>query len=130
MVTPPVQLYEEAPVPLNVTTVPAQTVDDGETVAPTVGIALTVIVWVAVLEQPLEVPVTVYVAVAPGVNAVPLVTPPVQLYEEAPVPLNVTAVPAQTVDDGETVAPTVGIVLTVIVCVAVLEQPLVVPVTV
>ena len=44
-----------------------------------------------------------------------MVTPPVQLYDEAPVPLNVTAVPAQTVDDGETAAPTVGNEFTIIV---------------
>jgi hypothetical protein len=54
------------------------------------------------------VPVTVYEAVDPGVKGVALVTPPVHEYETAPVPLNVTGVPGQTVDEGETFAPTDG----------------------
>ena len=45
---PPVQAYELAPVPLNVTDVPLHTVADGETVELTVGNALTVIKRVAV----------------------------------------------------------------------------------
>ena len=46
--------------------------------------------------------------VAPGKNEKPLVIPPVQEYDVAPVPLNVTVVPAQTDEEGAAVAPTVG----------------------
>jgi hypothetical protein len=121
-----------APVPFKVTDVPAHTDVDGEAVAPIVGSGLTVIVTVLVLLQPLDpVPVTVYVVVEEGINETPLVTPPVQLYEFAPVPFKVTDVPAHTVEDGDTVVPTVGNELTVIVMVLVLLQPLdPVPVTV
>ena len=66
-----------APVPVSVTAVPEQMLFD-VAVAPTVGIALTVIICVAVAEHPLLVPVTVYVPVPAGVNATALVTPPVQ----------------------------------------------------
>jgi hypothetical protein len=41
-------------------------------------------------------------------KATPLVTPPVQLYVVAPVPLKVTDDPAQIVDEGDAVTPTVG----------------------
>jgi hypothetical protein len=121
-----------APVPFNVTDVPAHTEVDGEAVAPTVGKGLTVIVIVLVLLQPFDpVPVTVYVVVEEGMNETPFVTPPVQLYEFAPVPFKVTDVPAHTVEDGVTVEPTDGNELTVIEIVLVLVQPFAeVPVTV
>jgi len=75
------------------------------------------------LVHPFNVPVTVYVVVVPGVNAVPLIMPPDQLYDVPPVPLNVTDVPEQTVEDGDTVAPTAGITLMVILAVVELAQP-------
>ena len=68
-----------APVPVKVTAMPAHIVV-ALAVELTVGNAFTVIVFVDVPTQPFaSVPVTVYVVVALGVNAVPLVTPPVQL---------------------------------------------------
>jgi hypothetical protein len=130
LVTPPVQLYDAAPVPLNVTEVPAHTVDDGDAVAPTFRFELTVIVMVLVALHPAVVPVTVYVAVEAGMKDTPLVTPPVQLYVVAPVPFNVTDVPGHTVVEGDAVAPTVGIGFTVIVMVLVALHPAKVPVTV
>lgn len=45
---------------------------------------------------------------APGRKEKPFVIPPVQEYVVAPVPLNVTVVPAHTDVDGAAVAPTVG----------------------
>jgi len=55
------------------------------------------VTW-AVFVQPLAaVPVTVYVCVDDGVKATPLLTPLFQVYEAAPDPLRVTAVPAHTV---------------------------------
>ena len=58
---------------------PAQTVVALD-VAVTVGNVFTVIVVVAVFEQPAEfVPVTVYVVVAVGTKLTPLVIPPVHV---------------------------------------------------
>ena len=52
----------------------------GVDVAVTVGNAFTVIILLAVFTQPLaSVPVTVYVVVVVGANAVPLVTPPLHV---------------------------------------------------
>ena len=63
-------------------------------------------------------------------NAVPFVTPPVQLKLVAPVPVKITAVPAHTVD-ALVVELTVGNVFTVIVFVDVPIHPFAsVPVTV
>ena len=79
-VTPPVQLYVVAPVPLNVTDVPEHIVSFGELVEPTVGKGFTVIVIVFVPVHPWAlVPVTIYVPVDGGTKGTPLVTPPVQL---------------------------------------------------
>ena len=44
-----------------------------------------------------------------GINEIPFVTPPDQVYDAAPVPLRLTTVPGQTVDEGEIVEPTVGV---------------------
>ena len=75
-----------------------------------VGSGLTVTSLVAVFVQPLtSVPVTVYVSVPAGTNEVPLVAPPVQVYDTAPVPVKVTDAPAHTVaDTGVDVELTVG----------------------
>lgn len=79
-VTPPVHVYVVAPVPDNVTGVPAQTVVPGVAVDETVGSGFTVIVIVAVFTQPKpSVPVTVYVVVANAVNGTLFVMPPDQL---------------------------------------------------
>ena len=43
-----------------------------------------------------------------GIKGTPFVTPPVQVYEVAPVPFKVTDDPEQIVVDGEAVAPTDG----------------------
>lgn len=76
---PPDQLYIDAPDPVRVTDVPEQIVEDGDTLILRFGRALTVIVTVLALEQPFDVPVTVYVVVATGVKATPFVTPPVHV---------------------------------------------------
>lgn len=90
----------------------------------TVGNGFTVIVVVAVFEQPFaSVPVTVYVCVEVAVNATPLVTPPLHVYDVPPVPFSVTIVPVHTVDAGDAVEPIVGSGFTVTVMVAVLVQP-------
>ena len=85
----------------------------------------------ALLLQPLaSVPVTVYVLVMVGVKAAPFVTPFVQTYELAPVPLNDVVKPIH-ITELVVVEPTVGNGLTVIVLCAVFTQPLAsVPVTV
>ena len=127
-VTPPVQVYVVAPPPFSVTDSPWQTVV-ALAVVVTAGTGLTVIVLVAVAEQPAVVPVTVYVVVAEGMNETPFVTPPVQVYEAAPPPFSVTDCPWQTVV-ALAVLVTVGTGLTVINRVAVAEQPAAVPVTV
>jgi hypothetical protein len=121
-----------APVPLSVTIVPEHTSGAGETEVPTVGNGLTVTSTVDVFVQPLAfVPVTVYVVVDTGTNATLSVTPPLQVYEIAPVPFNVMLDPAQTVVPGDAVEETVGSGLTVIVVVAVFTHPFPsVPVTV
>src|SRR6476646_9874410 len=79
--TPPVQVYVVAPIPDKVTEEPVQTaLSASSDIAITVGSGFTVIVAVAVFIQPFtSVPVTVYVAVPAGVNATPLVTPPVHV---------------------------------------------------
>ena len=66
--------------------------------AVTIGNALIVTRTCAVFEQEFaSVPVTVYVAVAAGENAVPSTTLLLHVYVEAPPPVNVTCVPAQTI---------------------------------
>jgi hypothetical protein len=95
------------------------------------GYELTVIVIEAELVQPFALaPVTVYVVVEEGRKETPFVTPPVQLYELAPVPNNVICDPAQTVEEGDAIAPTVGKAFTVTVMLAESLQPFTsVPVT-
>ena len=124
-VTPPLHVYDTAPVPFSVTDVPAQTADAGDVVEETVGVGFTVIVVVAVFVQPFtSVPVTVYVLVVTALNATAFVTPPVHEYVLAPVPFNVTIVPEQTVVAGEAVEETVGngFTVTVALPVCVCEQ--------
>src|SRR5262249_40592699 len=119
------------PVPLNVMEEPEHIVDDGDTIPPTGGNDKTVTVIVLVAMQLPVVPVTVYVAVDDGTKAIPFVTPPDQLYEAAPDPLNVTVEPEQTVEAGDAVDSTSRKGFTVKVIVAVLLHPLAfVPVTV
>ena len=138
-VTIPVEATTEAVPTALLLQVPPAVRSDREIVDPThtpvepemaTGCTLTVIVVVAVLLQPAVVPVTVYLFTpSDGVKATPSLIPPVQLYDAAPVPLKVAIVPLH-IARPPPVIPTVGIAFTVIVDVAVLEQPLVVPVTV
>jgi hypothetical protein len=132
LVIPPDHEYEVAPVPLSVTEDPVQTVVDGAAVNETVGRGFTVTVIVFVPVQPARsVPVTVYVCVDAGVNGTPSVTPPVHEYVDAPEPVSVTELPAQTEVDGAAVELTVGSGFTLRVAVAVFVQPFTsVPVTV
>ena len=66
-----------------------------------------------------------------GIKEIPFVIPPDHVYVDAPVPDKVTIVPGQTLDDGETLYPTVGDWFTVTTLVAVAVQPFAaVPVTV
>jgi hypothetical protein len=104
---------------------------DGLAVAETVGVGLTVTVTRPVLEQPVDVPVTVYVVVVTGetVTVVPLNEPGIHEYVVAPLPVNEDELPEQIVD-GLAVAVTVGVGFTVTVTRPVLEQPVEVPVTV
>ena len=98
----------------------------------TVGDAFTVIACVAVAVQPLAaVPVTVYVVVEAGVTVtgVPFSDPGIQLYVDAPLEESVVEFPEHIVGE-PALAVTVGLVFTVISCVAMDEHPPVVPVTV
>jgi hypothetical protein len=70
------------------------------------------------------------VAVDATTNETPFVTPPLQLYEVAPVPLKVTDDPEHTVEAGDVIVPTVGNGFTVMVIVPVPLHPFNVPVTV
>ena len=130
MVTPFVHTYELAPVPFNDVVKPIH-ITELVVVEPTVGNGLTVMVLCAVFTQPLaSVPVTVYVTVLVGEKAAALVTPFVQTYELAPVPLNDVVKPIH-ITELVVVEPTVGNGLTVMVLCAVFTQPLAsVPVTV
>ena len=106
------QLYVLAPVPDKATILPAHTLLE-VAVAPTFGKAFTVTDIVAVLVQPFAaVPVTVYVAVAVGAKAVPLVTLLFQVYVLAPPPVSVTELPAHTAA-AVVLAVTVGFAFTV-----------------
>ena len=124
-------MYVEAPLAESETELPEQivVVDDD---AVTVGVVFTVISCVAVDEQPLVVPVTVYVVVDPGetVTDVPVNDPGIQLYVVAPDAVRVVEDPLQTVTVvAETL--TVGVGVTVISCVVEAVQPFAaVPVTV
>jgi len=98
-----------APVPVSVTADPAQTAVEVDAIIPMEGTGFTVTVMVCDAVQVLAaVPVTVYVAVEEGTKAMPLVIPPDHIYVFAPVPFRVTDVPAQTVSEGNAVAPTGG----------------------
>jgi hypothetical protein len=102
-----------------------------DAVAVTVGIGFTVTVIELVDVQPAAlVPVTVYVVVASGVNAIPLLIPPLQTYVAAPPPLSVVLLPAQSgFKDALAVTVGIGLTLTVIELVEVHPAALV-PVTV
>ena len=70
-----------APVPFNVTDPPEQMVVT-EAFEPTMGLGFTVIVCVDVFVQPFKsVPVTVKVEVVVGINATPLLTPLLHVYD-------------------------------------------------
>lgn len=89
-------------------------------------------VRVAVAVHPFAaVPVTVYVVVDAGetVTGDPLNDPGIQLYDVAPVAESVVELPEQIVAVPDE-AVTVGVAFTAIACVAVDEQPPLVPVTV
>lgn len=104
-----------------------------DAVAVTVGEEPTEIAMVCVPVHPLApVPVTVYVVVDAGVTVtlVPLNDPGIQLYVDAPLPVNVVLPPVQ-IEVVDALIPTAGAALTVTACVAVAVQPLaLVPVTV
>ena len=117
-----------APKPVRVTLVPTQ-MEVEEATADTVGEFDTTKVTIAVFEQPLAVPVTVYTPDVVGEKGIPLVTPPVQAYVVAPPPVKVTWLPAHTFVE-VALAVTEGRLLTVTVTTAVLEQEPAVPVTV
>jgi len=125
-------VYVVAPPATKGTEPPVHIVEDEVSV--TVGVVLTVIVTVAVLEHAPVVPVTVYVVVAPGVavtfEPVVALKPPAgdHVYVVAPPATNGVELPEHIELDGVTV--TVGVGFTVIVTVAVLLQAPVVPVTV
>ena len=75
--TPPLQVYDAAPLPLSVTLLPLQIFAEGDALAPTTGCGFTVTVIVEVPVQPFtSVPVTVYVAVEGGTKEIPSITPP------------------------------------------------------
>ena len=101
------------PLAVKTTLPPEQNVVVVAAVIVAVGNALTVTVTRSVLVQPVAVvvPVTVYVVVEEGVNAVAFVTLLSQVYVFAPEPESVTDVPAQTVWSAP--ALTVGKALTV-----------------
>lgn len=108
-------------------------VDTGIEVILNNGDALTVTVLVAVLVQPFDdVPVTVYVVVVVGVNAIPFVMPPDHAYVLAPLAVKVTGKPEHTVGVvGLDVIDKDGKAFTVTIFVAVFTQPFaLVPVTV
>lgn len=121
-----------APEPVSVTALPAQMVAL-ELDAVTVGPALTVIVWVAVLEQPfVSRPVTVYVVLDDGftVTAAPERLPGFHVYTDPPEAVSVILPPEQIVVL-DAVTEIVGFGFTVMVCTAELIQPFAsVPVTV
>ena len=80
--------------------------------------AFTVTVDVAVEAHPLVVPVTVYTVVVAGdTGSVDVVAPVFQEYVEAPVTASVVELPEQIVVE---VATTLGVAVTVMVCVEVL----------
>ena len=76
-----------------------------------------------------SVPITEYTLVAVGVNETPSVTPLIQIYDEAPEPDNVTALPTQTLD-AVALAKTTGKLFTVTETTAELEHVPAVPITV
>jgi hypothetical protein len=91
------------------------------------GKGFTVIVFIAVLVHPLTlVPVTVYVVVTVGENATPFVTPPDQVYVDAPEPLNVVDPPMQIIEF-VAMAVIVGVGFTVTATVLVPVHPKAVP---
>ena len=69
------------------------------------------------------VPVTVYVVVTEGVNATPFVTLLFQVYEFAPEPESVTAVPAQTVWSAPAITVGKGLTVTTVAELAADTQP-------
>ena len=120
-ITPPVQTYDVAPFPVSVTEEPEHTVV-ALAFTVTVGEEFTLIVIVVVLVQLLAfVPVTVYVFVEVGIKPIPFVTPPVQTYVAAPLPVNVVEEPEHNVVE-LAFAVTVGVEFTFTVVVAVAEQ--------
>jgi hypothetical protein len=128
---PGIQLYVDAPLAVSVVEPPVQ-MDALFALAPTTGDVFTFMVRVAVEVHPFAaVPVTVYVVVAAGVTDTgePDNAPGIQLYVEAPVAESVTVLPEQMVVVEED-ALTTGDGFTLITCVAVPLQPLLVPVTV
>ena len=94
----------------------------------TVGLALTLTVATAVLEQPAVVPVTVYVVVADGeIISGLLVLPVFHKYVAPPVAVNVAFFPEHIKEEFTVI---VGFGLTATSAVAAFEQPVVLPITV
>jgi hypothetical protein len=127
---PGLQVYVEAPVPVKVAVLPIHNTV-GLELAVKVRVGFTVNETVVVLEQIPLSPVTVYIVVAVGVTTVadPVNAPGFHVYEVAPFAVNVDELPVQiAVDDA--LATTVGLAMTFIVRVLVVEQPVILaPVT-
>src|ERR1700739_2389896 len=84
----------------------------------------TFIVILSLLLHPLAPkPVTVYVPLVTGTKDIPFDIPPLQLYEEAPLPIRATELPWQTEADGIAESLTTGTGLIVTPTMAVLLQP-------
>ncbi len=125
VVGPVFQVYVVAPPAVNVVDCPTQIVAE---VAVTVGKGFTIIEVVLVLLHVPLFPVTVYVVVTVGDNAIVVVVGPVfHVYVVAPPAVRVVVCPTQIVAD---VAVTVGKGFTVTAVVCVLEQVPLLPVTV
>jgi hypothetical protein len=127
---PGFQVYVEAPVPVKVAVLPIHNTV-GLELAVKVSVGFTVNETVVVFEQIPLSPVTVYIVVAVGVTTivVPVNAPGFHVYEVAPFAVNVDELP-EHIAVGDAIAVTVGLAMTFIVSVLVVEQPVILaPVT-
>jgi hypothetical protein len=123
-------VYVEAPVPVKVAVLPMHNTV-GLELAVNVSVGLTVNETVVVFEQIPLSPVTVNIVVAVGVTTivVPVNAPGFHVYEVAPFAVNVDELP-EHIAVGDAIAVTVGLAMTFIVSVLVVEQPVILaPVT-